>query len=356
MWGFVLICFLIQSLKAYCLYHHIIAAFIYSLRGIIKKNQCFPTHSDHCFFHVLGELLWKMTGGGGSNIQPPLPPFPESPATPWIATQQSFSCCKPINKNDVIYQVLHRQVGIAATNPLRYVHKRECSRIVQVQFWHFNDSSQLEVVFSRVLERTLKQTCGSAASSLCKWRTFANFPPFCLRLYDCPQSRKAMAKSFHFRGRESILFASTHAQKLKTGSMEVFPGLAESIWSDSSTVHITLEASASWRLPLTTPKDEMRLSQSDNPFSISVTRYLKASKPKGWYLISKFPSAEHQPTAWATPAEPSWGTDNWDSPLHGTHLIPPPKHHQDGISGLEARLQIPQINTNTPLLSTEASG
>lgn len=49
MWGFVLICFLIQSLKAYCLYHHIIEAFIYSLRGIIKKNQCFPAHSDHCF-------------------------------------------------------------------------------------------------------------------------------------------------------------------------------------------------------------------------------------------------------------------------------------------------------------------
>lgn len=60
MWGFVLICFLIQSLKAYCLYHHIIAAFIYSLRGIIKKNQCFSAHSDHCFFSNSGWITLKI--------------------------------------------------------------------------------------------------------------------------------------------------------------------------------------------------------------------------------------------------------------------------------------------------------
>lgn len=85
MWGFVLICFLIQSLKAYCLYHHIIAAFIYSLRGTIKKNQCLPAHSDHCFLQILGELLWKLTGGRRKQ-------YSTSFATlPWITSHTIYS-------------------------------------------------------------------------------------------------------------------------------------------------------------------------------------------------------------------------------------------------------------------------
>jgi len=58
------------------------------------------------------------------------------------------------------------------------------------------------------------------------------------------------AEKQHQRGatsevRESILFASTHTQKLKTASIEVFPVSADSVWSDSSTVHITQEMSTS---------------------------------------------------------------------------------------------------------------
>lgn len=155
-------------------------------------------------------------------------------------------------------------------------------------------------------------------------RTSANFPLFCLRLSDCPQSRKPAEKRCHFKRRENILPVLRNL-----GSTEAFPVSADSIWSDSCTVHITCEAQAPADVYCLLP---LRIKHALLKASTNLLRYLcytfsygtknKMLVPNQYVSFSRAP-AHGLSSTWRAQLRNKWAT-----PLYGP--ISPPAQAPPG--------------------------